>query len=100
VLNRELHADFDVDAYDHVARYDTRNEWIEMALRSSARQVVTVADLGIGVAFDAGEEMRTEISAKFRRSGVQHELSAAGLALKHWWTDAKGDFALSLSSRV
>ena len=48
-------------------------------------------------AFAAGEQLRTEISAKFRREGVTAELAAAGLRLTHWWTDPAGDFALSLS---
>ena len=46
-----------------------------------------------------GEEMRTEISAKFRREVVENELAAAGLVLEAWWTDAAGDFALSLARR-
>ena len=54
-------------------------------------------DLSLEVPFAAGEEMRTEISAKFRPEGVDAELRAAGLELRHWWTDARGDFALSLS---
>jgi L-histidine N-alpha-methyltransferase len=67
-------------------------------LRSDTPQHVEVARLGMGVDFAAGEEMRTEISAKFRREGFAEELSAAGLELVEWWTDPAGDFALSLSS--
>ena len=47
--------------------------------------------------FAAGEEILTEISSKFRRESVARELATAGLELTHWWTDAAGDFALSLS---
>jgi L-histidine N-alpha-methyltransferase len=68
-----------------------------MRLRATTDQVVEVRELGLQVPFAAGEEMRTEISAKFRRAGVEEELSAAGLELRHWWTDPDGDFALSLS---
>jgi len=49
------------------------------------------------VRFAAGEEMRTEISAKFRRAGVESELAAAGFAMRSWWTDSAGQFGLSLS---
>lgn len=98
VLNRELGADFVPDAFDHVARWDPDEEWIEMRLRSSARQSVKVPQLDLVVKFDAGEEMRTEISAKFRREGIERELAAAGLDLGEWWTDPAGDFGLSLSS--
>jgi L-histidine Nalpha-methyltransferase len=97
VLNAELGADFDLDAFEHVARWDADHEWIEMRLRSTADQRALVQDLDLVVPFAAGEEMRTEVSAKFRRAGVQSELAAAGLALRSWWTDPAGQFGLSLS---
>ena len=98
VINRELGADFDPGAFDHVAVWDPRQEWIEMRLRSRTAQTVKVPALDLAVDFAAGEEMRTEVSAKFRRDGVRAELTAAGLELTHWWTDAAGRFALSLST--
>ena len=97
VLNRELDADFVPEHFEHVARWAPQDEWIEMRLRSPEAQTARVAGLGLDVAFAAGEEMRTEISAKFRRERVEAELAAAGLGLTHWWTDPPGDFALSLS---
>jgi L-histidine N-alpha-methyltransferase len=97
VINRELGADFDPGSFDHVALWDADNEWIEMRLRSRTAQTVKVPALDLAVDFAAGEEMRTEVSAKFRRDGVRAELSAAGLELAHWWTDGQGRFALSLS---
>jgi L-histidine N-alpha-methyltransferase len=98
VVNRELGADFDVDAFSHVAKWNAGNEWIEMWLRSDDPQTVKVPDLDLVVEFEAHEEMRTEISAKFRRAGIEAELAAAGLDLTEWWTDGPGDFALSLST--
>jgi L-histidine N-alpha-methyltransferase len=99
VMNRELGANFALDQFEHVAIYDTTHDWIEMRLRSCIDQVVRVASLDLDVHFAAGEEMRTEVSAKFRREGVEAELADAGLGLRAWWTDAAGDFALSLSGR-
>jgi L-histidine N-alpha-methyltransferase len=99
VVNRELHADFELDNFEHVAFFDTENEWIEMRLRSRMAQTVTIGDLDLVVSFDEGEEMRTEISAKFRRQKVDDELAAAGLTLERWMTDDAGDFALSLSRK-
>jgi L-histidine N-alpha-methyltransferase len=99
VIDRELDADFDPGTFDHVARWDPVNEWIEMRLRCQGDRVVTVNDLGLRVRFADGEELRTEISAKFRPANVAAELSAAGLELEHWWTDPAGDFGLSLSRR-
>lgn len=99
VLNRELGAGFVPHRFEHVAFFDRENEWIEMRLRSTGSQVVPVRALSLEVTFESGEELRTEISAKFRREGVQAELAAAGLELARWWTDPDGDFALSLSFR-
>ncbi|GHG93580.1 L-histidine N(alpha)-methyltransferase [Streptomyces rubradiris] len=97
VINRELGADFDPEAFEHVALWDAGREWIEMRLRSRTAQSVKVPALNLAVDFAAGEELRTEVSAKFRQEGVTAELAAAGLELTHWWTDAQGRFALSLS---
>ena len=97
VLNAELGADFDLDRFDHVAAWDADREWIEMRLRSTTAQTVRVRDLDLTVEFADGEEMRTEVSAKFRRSGVERELAAAGFAMRSWWTDDGGQFGLSLS---
>jgi L-histidine N-alpha-methyltransferase len=100
VVNRDLGADFDASAFEHVAVWDERNEWIEMRLRSLRDQLVHVAALDLDVRFARGEQMRTEISSKFRRERVEVELAEAGLRLTQWWTDPVGDFALSLSVPV
>jgi L-histidine N-alpha-methyltransferase len=97
VLNAELGADFDLDAFEHVAAWDAGSEWIEMRLRAASAQSVRVRDLGLTVQFAAGEQMRTEVSAKFREAGVAAELAAAGLAPRAWWTDPGGQFGLSLA---
>ncbi len=97
VVNRELGADFDLDTFAHVARWDADEERIEMRLRSLQDQRVRVAELDLEVDFARGEEMRTEISSKFRRERVEAELAAAGLSLTHWWTDPAGDYAMSLA---
>jgi L-histidine N-alpha-methyltransferase len=98
VVARELDADVDPDVFVHVALWDAENEWIEMRLRSLREQVVRVLDLE--VPFAQGEELRTEISAKFRRERVADELTAAGLQLRSWWTDPDGDYALSLATKA
>ncbi|ETW22824.1 L-histidine N(alpha)-methyltransferase [Mycobacterium gastri] len=97
VINRELDADFDLDAYRHVARWNTAEERIEMWLRTDRRQRVRVGALELTVDFAPGEEMLTEVSCKFRPDGVAAELVAAGLRGTRWWTDDAGDFGLSLA---
>jgi L-histidine Nalpha-methyltransferase len=97
VINRELAADFDVDAFRHVALWDAEAEWIEMRLESLADQKVRIVELDLTAGFGQGEQVRTEISAKFRESGVRAELANAGFTLREWWTDDQGRFALSLA---
>jgi L-histidine Nalpha-methyltransferase len=97
VVNRELDADFDVDEFRHVALWDAENEWIEMRLRAERAQQVTINDLDLLVSFAAGEEVRTEISAKFRRERIEAELAAAGMRVVRFWTDQDGDFGLTLA---
>jgi L-histidine N-alpha-methyltransferase len=99
VLNRELGANFDPAGFQHVARFDAENEWIEMRLRAREAQQVELTALGLTVNFEAGEDIRTEISAKFTRERVAAELAAAGLALAAWHTDPDDWFALSLARR-
>ena len=81
VINRELDADFTPDAFDHVAFFDRRHEWVEMRLRAQRPCSVLIAALGLRVEFAAGEELRTEISAKFTRARLEADFKAAGLAL-------------------
>jgi L-histidine N-alpha-methyltransferase len=97
VLNRELDADFAVDAYDHVAFFDRDREWIEMRLRARRPQRVTVGALGLRLTFAAGEELRTEISAKFTPERISGDLAAAGMELVDTLTDQDGLFALTLA---
>jgi L-histidine Nalpha-methyltransferase len=99
VMNRELDADFDASRFDHVAVFEKDAAQIEMRLRALDTHTVQVRALGLTVRFTAGEEMRTEVSAKFTREQVVDELNQAGLELTRWWTDADGDFALLLARR-
>ncbi|MFI8100709.1 L-histidine N(alpha)-methyltransferase [Streptomyces sp. NPDC086023] len=98
VIDRELDADFHAADFDHVAVWDREREWIEMRLRARHDLSVKIRALDLVVPFAAGEEIRTEVSAKFRQDGVRAELAAAGLELTEWWTDAAGRFALSLAT--
>jgi L-histidine N-alpha-methyltransferase len=98
VLNAALGADFDPDGFGRVVFWDPVHEWIEVRLRSLRDQVVTLPEVDLVVEFAEGEEMRTQVSAKFRRDGVAAELSAGGFAMRSWWTDDGGQFGLSLSA--
>jgi L-histidine N-alpha-methyltransferase len=97
VLNRELGGDADVEAFDHVAVWDADRQWIEMRLESREAQTVHLTALDLSVELAPGEQIRTEISAKFTPERVADEVAAAGLELSRWWTDAAGDFGVSLS---
>jgi len=97
VLNRELQADFDPEDFDHVALFDSTNEWIEMRLRARREHTTLVRGIDLSVHFDAGEEMRTEISAKFTPERLAGDLAAAEMQLVRWLTDPEELFALTLS---
>ncbi len=99
VINRNLRANFDLDAFSHIAYFDPEHEWIEILLQSDQDQRVTVAELDLEVEFYTGERMRTEISAKFRQDRFENELIDVGLKPVAWWADANGDFAVSLAAR-
>jgi L-histidine N-alpha-methyltransferase len=100
VLNRELGADFDPRAFEHVAFFDRRREWVEMRLRARRAMTVWVAGLDLAVEFAAGEELRTEISAKFTPQRLRSDHAAAGMELERRWTDADALFGLSLARAV
>jgi L-histidine N-alpha-methyltransferase len=99
VINRELQANFPTEQFEHVAFFDPGHEWIEMRLRAREACVVEIEDLGLTVEFAAGEELRTEISAKFTRERLAADFAAAGLRLDRWYTDGDDLFALSLAAR-
>ena len=100
VLNRELDADFPTELFEHVAFFDAEHEWIEMRLRARRACRVRIGALDLDVAFARGEELRTEISAKFTRARVEADYAASGLQLAEWFTDDDGLFALSLAARA
>ena len=100
VLARELEADIKVEAFEHVALWDEEAAWIEMRLRATEPVTLRFPSLDLEVDFEAGEELRTEISAKFTRDGVEAELAAAGLRLERWDSDDQDRFALALATGV
>jgi L-histidine Nalpha-methyltransferase len=98
VLNREFGGDFDPDRFEHVARYDDEAARMDIRLRSLAEQTVRLDGLDLTVRFAAGEEMRTEISAKFTRERLEAVYREVGLRPDGWFTDSAEDYALSLAS--
>jgi L-histidine N-alpha-methyltransferase len=100
VLNRELDADFVPDNFEHVAFFDTDNEWIDIRLRSLTEQFIDLRALDMRTHFARNEEMRTEISTKFTRERLEASYADAGLELDEWWTDPDELYALSLAKPV
>ncbi|MFI5776828.1 L-histidine N(alpha)-methyltransferase [Nocardia sp. NPDC051570] len=97
VLNRELGADFDVDAFEHVAAWDEDNAWIEMRLRAMRRMTVRIPLVDMDVHLADGEQIRTEISAKFRPEQIMTELTDSGFDTRHSWTDDLGRYVVTLA---
>lgn len=99
VMNRELDANFGLDAFEHAVRYDEREARIEMHLVSREAQTVRLGALDLEVSFATGESIRTELSHKYTRRSVEALLEDAGLALDMWETDPESQFALGLARR-
>ncbi len=97
VINEGLDADFNPEAFEHVAFFDEANSWIEMRLRANGAQRVRIDGADLEVTFADGEEIRTEISAKFTREAVDRELRAAGLRLDEFFTDGSKLFGLAFA---
>ncbi|MFZ2528435.1 MAG: L-histidine N(alpha)-methyltransferase [Rhodococcus sp. (in: high G+C Gram-positive bacteria)] len=99
VLNHRLGANFEPDRFRHVALWDSDNEWIEMRLEATEAMTVQIPGLDLEVSFAEGEQLRTEISAKFRLDGIARELTDAGFVVRHEWVDPHARFAVLGASR-
>jgi L-histidine N-alpha-methyltransferase len=97
VLNNELEADFEPDEFDHVAVWNEQDSWMEMRLRSRRAQTVLLRKLDLKVDFAAGEDLLTEISAKFTEEQVERELWDSGFVVAQRWKDSREDFLLTLA---
>lgn len=98
-VNADLGATFDQTRFAYEARWDERNEWMEIGLRAKQAHEVSIPGLELDVTFEEGEFLRVEISAKFRREAFAEEVDRAGLRLESWWTDAADDYAVALAFR-
>jgi L-histidine N-alpha-methyltransferase len=96
-VNAELGATFDQTRFAYEARWEERNEWMDIGLRAREAHEVSIPGLELDVAFEHGEFLRVEISAKFRSETFEEELDRAGLRLESWWTDQADDYALALA---
>jgi len=97
VLNTTFDGEFDPAQFEHVALWNPTDKWVEMRLRSLTDQRLRLNALDFEISFAEGEEMRTEISTKFEKAGVESELHDAGFVPSTWWTDRSGRYAVSLS---
>jgi len=97
VLNAQLGGNFDPDLFAHVALWNEEEQWIEMRLQAEEAAEVTLEDAGISVNLAKGEEILTEISAKFTPARIEEELGAAGFVIDGMWGAEEGEFLLTLA---
>ena len=97
VLNEQLGGDFDPERFRHVAVWNEEEQWIEMRLRAERPTEVSLSGAGITVNFDEGEDLLTEISAKFTPERIERELSEAGFVVEGVWGADEGEFLLALA---
>jgi L-histidine N-alpha-methyltransferase len=98
VMNRELDADFDLTAFEHVATFDPGPSWVELRLRALRAQRVRIPGAGMELTLAAGEEIRTEVSTKFTLDVLARELGQAGMELEAFFTDPAGMFGVTLAA--
>ncbi len=96
-LNRELDADFDLDAFRHVAVWNKRCSRMEMYLESTTRQSVFLPAIDLDVHFEKGERLHTENSYKYTSEMVNTIVRESGLRLEKSWSDPKGWFGEHLA---
>ncbi len=99
VINRELDADFDVGNFEYVPLWDSREHRVDMRLRACEPESAHIGALDLDVVFEPGEELRVEISTKFRPAELADDLADAGFADPEFLTDGNDDFALMLARR-
>lgn len=97
VLARELDGDIDVDGFDHQAFYEPALQRIEMHLVARRAQRLVLRGAALSVTVAAGERVRTEISRKFTRAGVDRMLQRGGMRLDQWIVDSGPSFALAVA---
>ncbi|MCU0656667.1 MAG: L-histidine N(alpha)-methyltransferase [Polyangiaceae bacterium] len=96
-LNRELGANFDVEAFRHVALWNEGASRIEMHLESQREQRVLVPRLGRSFCFSPGERIHTESSIKYDLPRVDRLLEASGFHRQRTFSDPGGLFAVHLA---
>jgi L-histidine N-alpha-methyltransferase len=97
VMNRQLGANFDTASFDHIAFWDPVHERMDLRLRVNDDQIVDIPGAGLRLELSDGEEIRVEISTKFRLPKIAAELAEAGFGVRDVWTDDAGDVALILA---
>ncbi|MCH7788921.1 MAG: L-histidine N(alpha)-methyltransferase [Acidobacteria bacterium] len=108
IINRELGGNLPLEQFDYVPLWDAQEERVDMRLRAAMPVTARIEALDLDVSFDEGEELRVEISTKFRQEKLSGELSAAGFDVEAFWTSSASedgllqdsDFALLLARRA
>ncbi|MGA8245472.1 MAG: L-histidine N(alpha)-methyltransferase [Nocardioides sp.] len=100
VLNRDLGADFDVEAFTYVPFWDPHLRRMDLRLRSEMPQRIRIPGAGLDLHLASGEEIRMEISTKFTLESIREELACVGFEVLHTWTDGAGDFGVTLARRL
>jgi L-histidine N-alpha-methyltransferase len=99
VVNAHLCADFEAEAFEHMAFYDRENAWIEMRLRATRDMQVSIPGAALKMAFRRGDEVRTELSCKYTRPSLEAILDGTGLRIEGWYTDPEELFVSALLRR-
>ena len=97
-INRELAADFDLAQFRHLARYNPTARRIEMHLRSTCAQTVTLREACATFTLDENETIWTESCHKYAPTDVPELALKTGFRCEKQWVDQEWPFAESLLS--
>lgn len=97
-INRELGANFRIDAFDHRAIFNLEQSRIEMHLVSARSQQVSIPALDLDLRFAPGETIHTENSYKFTPQSATALLAAGSFNVTHSWTDPQNWFGVYLAT--
>ena len=100
VLKRLIDANFDLNSFDHVARFNEKEHRIEMHLRSAHDQVIAIPELNLTLHLNKGEEILTEISTKYTQKQVDILLSKVGFTPIEWYNDTDHLHGLALAKKL
>ncbi len=98
-INDELDADFVLNDFEHVAKYNEKDQRVEMYLKSLVNQSVIISKANFSLKLKQGELIHTEYSHKYKISQIKKLMDDTGFVIKQNWVDENNQYTLTLVSK-